>query len=44
MHRSREPGTVAIAGRRAFRISWSGFALSSECQKAISSQMAATTV
>jgi len=35
---------VAIAGRRAARISVSGFALSSPIQKAISSQSAATMV
>jgi hypothetical protein len=33
-----------MAGLRAVRISVSGFAESSECQKAISSQIAATIV
>ena len=37
-------GTVAIAGRIAWTISTSGFALSSLCQKATSSRTAPTTV
>jgi hypothetical protein len=43
-HSSIAPGIVAIAGRSALNISSSGFAPSSECQNAISSQSAATSV
>jgi hypothetical protein len=44
MHTITAPGTVAIAGRSAARISVSGFALSSDCQNATSSQTAPMTV
>jgi hypothetical protein len=44
MHSSSAPGTVAIAGRSAFRISASGFEDSSVRQNATSSAIAATTV
>lgn len=40
----RAPGTVDIAGRIAFTISLSGFAESSERQKATSSRTAPTIV
>ena len=44
MHSRSAPGTVAIAGRSAWRISVSGFFDSSIGQNAISAQMAPTTV
>jgi len=44
MQSNRAPGTVAMPGRRPFRISVSGFADSSDRQKAISSQMAPMSV